>query len=103
MKTLFLTTILALGGCATTTGPLTSDQQQVLESSCAAASAALKVLTVVNEEGKLSEGAQADILAAAQAVQPVCGADEPPTLNDLQMTAFQQAVALLATKAMTGE
>jgi hypothetical protein len=100
MKTLMFALLFLLAGC-TTTGDLTASQLRTIETGCASASAALKVLTVANDAGKLSAETPRQVLSAAGTIAPICGADEPPTLTSLQMQAFTHAVALLGAHAQT--
>lgn len=88
-----------LSACNGASGPLDSSQLRAVEIGCASASAALKTLTIANDAGKLTPAVQTAVLSAAGRVAPICGAPEPPTLDSLQMQAFQQAVGVLAAKA----
>lgn len=97
MKTLFLAfAMILLVGCQST-GDLTATQSRQIETACATASAAQKVIASAIVAGKVSEASQVRIRAAAVSIAPVCGAATPPTLDSLQLQALQQAVALLAT------
>lgn len=80
---------LSLGACSTLGGA------RNVEISCAAAAAALETLTEANDQGKLSPDAQAKVLDAAERVEPVCSADEKPTLDSVKAEAINQAVAAL--------
>lgn len=75
---------------------------QKVEASCATASTALKGLTALNDAGKLSPAAQQDVLKAIAIVSPICTAPTPPTLDDVKMQAFVQAVALLQARLTSG-
>ena len=93
MKSLFLVIILAIvAGCSSL--GIKSDLHKI-ELSCAAAGATVRVLTAANAEGKLNEAQQDGIGKAIMAVQPICAAEEPPTLGDVQRQAFLQAILVL--------
>lgn len=91
MKNIVLAIALAtsLGACSTL-----GDTRNV-EITCAAAAAALETLTVATDEGKLSADAQAKVLSIAERIEPVCAADEKPTLDSVKREAVNQAVAEL--------
>lgn len=89
---------LSLAACQTT-NPTADQFTQEIETACASASTALKVLTVANDAGKLTPAQQTQILSAAGVITPVCGSPNPPTMDSLKMQAFLQAVTLLQGKA----
>lgn len=74
-------------------------ESQRIAASCAIATATLEVLTVANQEGKLSPSQQTQILNAVGLITPICTAPEPPTLDDVKLSAFTQAIAILQTRA----
>lgn len=94
MRAIVLALCIALAGCQNG-GQLTPTQEQTLMTACASASASIKVLTEANKAGKLSEDMQDAVLEAIGIIDPVCGAEDTPTLTQLQQQAFQQAVAAL--------
>ncbi len=98
MKTIFRYFILLaiLGGCANTS---TSTGTQAVEQGCVAASAAIKVLTVANDKGKLTAAQQHATLRAIGLVDPICSAPEVPTLDSVKQSAFLQAIHALETNA----
>ena len=85
---------LVLSGCATN-----PTQTQTIATGCASASAALRVLTVANDAGKLSLDQQAKILESAQYITPICTAEVAPTLDAQGLISFAAAVAQLQEAA----
>jgi hypothetical protein len=84
-------------GCSTT-GGLTTDTQKI-EASCASVSSALQVLAVASERGQLPADVAQQVVKATAVTNPVCTADEIPTLDSVKYRAFQQAVGVLQAKA----
>lgn len=93
----FLIFVLAclLAACA---GLDTRTQQ--IAAGCATASAALRALTIANDEGKLSTEQQGQILSAAGFITPICAATTPPTLDSVKLEAFNRAILLLQQQAI---
>lgn len=94
--------IAALAGCATM-GIQTDEQKIAL--ACAGASASIDVLTAAHEAGKLSTEQAKDLFEYASLLAPICAAEEPPTLTDVQREAFLLAIEALqnAAKVATEE
>jgi hypothetical protein len=100
MNTLILAVLLALtAGCATTGTLLTDPQQRTVLTACASSSAAIKALAAANRAGQLSADTQSAVLTAIGIIDPICGADDVPTLDAIQMLAFTKAVAVLSAHA----
>lgn len=70
-----------------------------VQSTCASAKAALRVLTVANEQGKITPAKKSAISTAGHALLPVCGARAPPTVSSVEMAAFEAAAGLLIRQA----
>lgn len=66
-----------------------------VQTACAGATAALAVLTEAKVQGKLTASQAATISLAGHRLLPVCGATAQPTVTDLEMIAFESAVAFL--------
>lgn len=101
MFALLLACVFAISGCESS-GDAAADQAQQTETiatTCASASAALKVLTVANDAGKLSEDVQYKVGVAALRIQPICGSPNPPTLDAVLLEAFKANAATLAAEA----
>lgn len=100
MKTLLRWFILLaiLGGCACSSTQVGTGTQQLMEG-CTAASAAIKVLTVANDKGKLSAAQQRATLQAIGLINPVCAGPEVPTLTNAGQSAFLAAVHDLEANA----
>lgn len=77
----------------------TPTQTQNIEVACASASTALKVLTVANDAGKLTQAQQTQVISAAGEITPICTADNPPTLDSVKLQAFTRAVTILQSQA----
>lgn len=84
-------------GCQST--PSNDDVVKQVEYSCVGASTALKTLKVANDAGKLSEATQKQIIDAAATIAPICGAPEAPSLDSLELAAFNAAVGKLQLAA----
>jgi hypothetical protein len=100
---LFFTALLSLmlvacSGCSGIGGTTTETQQ--IATACASASAALRVLTVANDAGKLDADAQKAVITAIGITNPICAADTPPTMDTVKLQAFTQAIALLQAQAL---
>jgi hypothetical protein len=80
-------------------GNQVSTGTQQIEQGCTAASAAIKVLTVANDKGKLSAAQQRATLTAIGLIDPVCASPTPPTLDTVKQQAFLQAIAALESNA----
>jgi len=89
--------MLFLAGCVSMGKPMTNDQR--VETGCASASAAIKVLSVAKKEDKLSDTQIARITEAAQVLAPVCLAQEVPELSDIKVALFDAAVKVLVEQA----
>jgi uncharacterized protein YceK len=87
---------LALAGCGSVS---TSSGTQAIEQSCAAASAAIRVLTIANDQGKLNHATQTQVLRAIGLVNPICLSPTPPTLDTVKQAAFDDAVSALTASA----
>jgi uncharacterized protein YceK len=90
--------VLALTACSGCSGIQTHNQQ--VATGCATASAAIRTLTVANEAGKLSAEQQQAVLSAIGHIEPICSADSPPTMDQLKLEAFTQAIAILQAQAV---
>ena len=93
MKKLIAIMILGftLSGCA---GMQT--QKQKIATACAAATTGIQLVTVGVREGKINAEQQAKVIEADNMIRPICGAAEPPTLDSLKQSAFDQAVQIIA-------
>lgn len=89
--------IAALAGCATM-GVQTNEQKIAL--ACAGASASIDVLTAAHDAGKLSTEDAEDLFDYAYLLTPICAAEEPPTLTDVQREAFMAAIKALQDAAV---
>lgn len=94
MKATMVVSTLLLAACSAL--PTHTQQEAAV---CVSYSAALKVLTVANQAGKLSVSEQAQVTEANTLVSPVCLAETPPTLDDLKQAAVAAAVNRLALLA----
>lgn len=83
---------LALSGCATLG---IETEKQKIEAACIAASGSVRVLAVANMAGKIDEDQRYMISVAVATIDPVCGADTPPTLDDVRLAAFMSAIGAL--------
>lgn len=93
MKKLILAVaFLALAACGG------NQLTQTVSYSCVGMTGALKVLTVARQEGKLSTDAVSIVNQAVDIVDPYCGAPNPPTMDSVTLTAFNQARDLLLAK-----
>lgn len=89
--------IAALAGCASF-GIQTEGQKIAL--ACAGASASIDVLTAAHDAGKLSTEDAEDLFDYAYLLTPICAAEEPPTLTDVQREAFMAAIKALQDAAV---
>lgn len=89
--------IAALAGCASM-GIQTNEQKIAL--ACAGASASIDVLTAAHDAGKLSTEDAEDLFDYAYLLTPICAAEEPPTLTDVQREAFMAAIKALQDAAV---
>lgn len=81
---------LALSACS---GLDTREKQ--LPAGCAIASAAVQTLALANEAGKLTSQQQTNIIMAIGYIDPICGADAPPTMDSLKYEALTRAIIML--------
>lgn len=95
--------VALLPACATTEPIVSPGVEQTttvaVQSACASATAALKVLTVANVEGKVTPAQKAAISKAGHALLPVCGASAQPTVSSTAMGVFRGAVEYLTLQA----
>lgn len=96
LKTLALGLMMAVGLAGCQSFPT---ETQKIATSCSVASTALKTLTVANQEGKLSVEDKVKISAAAHEIEPICGAEDPPTMDSVKRLAFERAIDVLIIKA----
>lgn len=94
--------IAALAGCASI-GIQTDEQKIAL--ACAGASASIDVLTAAHDAGRLSTEQAEDMFNYAYVLTPVCAAEKPPTMTDVQREAFLAVIEALqnAAKVATEE
>lgn len=95
--------ILALAGCASI--GIQTDEQKIAMA-CAGASASIDVLAAAHDAGKLSTEQAQDLFDYVYVLTPICAAEEPPTLTDVQREAFIAAITALqiaATNAAGGK
>ncbi len=99
LRTIFRFTILLaiLAGCGCGTVQTSATGQ--IETGCTAASAAIKVLTLANDQGKLNHATQTQVLRAIGLVNPICLSPTPPTMDTVKQAAFNDAVSALTTSA----
>lgn len=74
-------------------------QPQKIDATCASTIAALRVVKLGVEQGKVSEAQQRDAVAAGEIIAPICSASERPTLDAIKRSAFEQAAARILTIA----
>lgn len=96
MKVVNILAALLLGACSHL--GIQSDTQKI-EAGCATASAAIKVLTIANASGKLTYEQQSAVLTAVGTVEPICSSAAIPTVDDVQMQAFNVAILALQAEA----
>lgn len=99
MLAILMACVFAISGCETTSSTADTHTNTYVQTSCASASAALKVLTEANKAGKLSVETQQQVLDAATILVPVCGSTEPLPADSLAIAALREAVTLLTKKA----
>jgi hypothetical protein len=91
LKALFLV-VICLAGCL---GPISRpDSDTLAKTSCASASAALKVLTVARQNNKLSAEQIEQVNAAKAKTDLVCKTAPYPTLSDIELRAVAELVSL---------
>lgn len=88
---------LLITGCSGCTTFQT--QEQKVQLACASAATALDILAVANSEDKLTEQQQKIVIQAAGHITPVCTAPTTPTLDQIKMQAFMQAIEQLRANA----
>lgn len=101
MKKLILIAFM-LAGCS----PLgIKTDAQKIAASCATASASIKVLMVAYDEGKLSRDDAITLFNNIKIITPICGAETPPTMDDVIRQTLLTSVAALQAAALkaTGE
>ena len=89
-------TFALVSGCASM--GFTSDVQKV-EVACASVSTALKVLTVANNNGKLSVEQQAQVTELKSQTDPICSVDPYPSISSLKGVALTKAAEKLTAIA----
>lgn len=89
-----LTTLLALAGCAT--APTTPSSAQLLGQTCVAYAGALKAVTTLRVDGKLTSSQITTINTVNTTVTPICEGPYPanPTVA---LSSVNKALATLAT------
>jgi hypothetical protein len=94
MKTIgrYLVLLAILAGCANTSP---STGRQSIEEGCVSASAAIRVLTVANQTGKLSASQQQSISNAIAITDPICRGSAVPDNS----SAFRAAIHALEVAA----
>lgn len=101
MKRIILIAFM-LAGCA----PLgIKTDAQKIAASCATASASIKVLMAAHDAGKLSKEDAVAIFDHIYVITPICGAETPPTMDDVIRQTLLTSVAALQAAALktTGE
>lgn len=92
-----LLTALLITGCSGCASFQT--QEQKVQLACASAATALDVLAIANNEDKLTAQQQHIVIEAAGHITPICTAPTTPTLDQIKMEAFMQAIEQLQTNA----
>mgnify|MGYP003385034856 CR=1 FL=1 len=87
--------LLVLAMVVTVAGCKVGEGAEQVATACASASAAIKVLTVANQAGKLSVEQQRYVVQTIGVIDPVCSRKTQPSLSDVQREAFLQAVTYL--------
>lgn len=86
---LSLVLLTACSGCSSNG----DTRDNTLATSCLSATIGIRVVTVGLDAGKVDIGTAKRVLAAAERVQPICGAATQPPLDEATRIAFEAAVA----------
>ena len=87
----FVLVFVGLAACQST-------PSQDVAYSCIGMTGTLRVLTLARAQGKLSDSTVSDVNKAIAIVDPYCSSPNPPTMDSVTLTAFDQARTLLLSK-----
>lgn len=91
---------LALGGCATASNATQSSVSKTIAETCAAAGAAVQVLALAQQQGKLNTTTTNAVDSFIAVTEPICIAPTPPSLSSAEMTAFTGAATQLTNYSL---
>lgn len=95
-KILTIYLLCFLFGCASL--GIRSEAQKIT-AICGSATASILLVTAARIEGKIRDDVKEDINKALSVIAPICGAEEMPTINEAQRTAFDQAILIVLAQA----
>jgi len=97
---LFLAFALPLAACE---GVQEETTVRPVEYICAAATAGLKTVAVLDAKGQIDDNARRVITQAVVVINPTCSAAEPPTLSNQARIAMEQALGQLTSSIASAQ
>lgn len=94
---LMLLALCALSGCTTLSNALQSNTTKTIEETCTAVGGAVQVLAIAEHQGKLNTTTVNAVDSLIAVTEPICTAQNAPSLSSAELTVFTQAATQLAT------